>query len=633
MLSIIVAAVVAVAPSPSPSPSSVPQIAHVVTSDRGVESATRTARTTYVVTAAQIARDGDRTVADALEGVPGVNVVRYGAFGAAATVGIRGSSSQQILVLVDGQPIAGGQIDDVNLEQFAVSGIDRIEVVEGGGSTLYGSGSIGGVINIITAAQPARSNATVSTGSFNEQNYLLQTPYLTFQRTYATNDYSVENSSNRQNAQANLTALTVRYGHPIGTIDVTLSGDIGDASAGAPGELGYFSPTSEQGNVNRDLRLNLEHNGARSSTSLELGASSQDLSFTCNTPVDPNCPNSSYPTPGPGMISNPPYAQALYDQHWMASLRNVVGDDRQRLVYGLDLMRGIARIDAGTGGGSPLAADNAPIFYDYAQTAAYVQSQWFGGNGQELYAGLRGERDGDVGGAYSPSLGGILPLTSALQFKLNAATAFRAPTAEELYYPGYSNPNLSPERTSVGDATLAAPTLWGGVSLGWFTMRGYNLIVSPPPDYIPENVGHALIDGLTLDATTPQTRGYSANLSITNLYSAQDLDTDSRLPGRGPVFAVGIGLHYVAPSNSRFDGFKIAAETQGPQEAADPYLAPQFAAYQPSTFTLVNADVGYRVTPQLLLVLRGYNLGNDLYAVYAGYPMPGRSFTLELRSR
>ena len=633
MFSTIFAAVVAVAPLPSASPTPGPEIAHVVTSDRGMESAAQTARTTYVVTAAQIARDGDVTIADAIEEVPGVNVVRYGAFGAAATVGIRGSSSSQVLVLMDGQPIAGGQIDDLNLEQLSTGGVDRIEVVEGGGSTLYGSGSIGGVINIITAAQPARSTAAVSTGSFNEQNYLFQTPYLSFARTYATNDYSVANAPNQQNAQANLTAVSARYGHSVGAFDLALSADVANAIEGVPGELGYFSPTSEQNNVNRDIRLNAEHRGARSSTSLQLGGSSQDLSFTCNTPVDSNCPNSYYPTPAPGMVSNPPFAQTLYDQHWMASLRNVTGDDHQRIVYGVDVMRGIARVDAGTGGGSPLAADNAPIFYDYAQTAAYVQSQWFGGYGQEFYAGLRGERDGSVGGAYSPSLGGILPVTSALQLKLNAATAFRAPTAEELYYPGYSNPYLQPERTRVGDATLAAPMLWGGVSFGWFTTSGSNLIVSPPPNYIPENVGRASIQGLSLDVTTPPFHGYTANLDVTNIYRAQDLDTDSRLPGRGPVFAVGLGLHYLAPPSSRFDGFKITAQTQGPQESPDPYLAPIYVVYQPSTFTVINAYLGYRLTPQLLLTLRGYNLGNDRYAMFAGYPMPGRSFAIELRSR
>lgn len=633
MFSTIVATVIAASPSPSPSPTVVPQIAHVVTSDRGIESAARTARTTYVVTAAQIARDGDRTVADAIEQIPGVNVVRYGGFGAATTVGIRGSSSQQVLVLMDGLPMAGGQIDDVNLEQLSVSGIDRIEVVEGGGSTLYGSGSIGGVINIITSPQPARSGATISTGSFNEQTYLLQTPYVTFQRTYATNDYSVENAPNRQNAQAGLTALTARYTHSIGAVDVTIGGDIGSALAGAPGELGYFSPTSEQSNVNRDARLALAHRGTRATTTLELGASSQNLSYTCNTPVDANCPNSAYPTPAPGMRSNPPYAQVLYDQHWMASLRNVAGDDRERLVYGVDLMRGDARVDQGTGGGSPLATDNAPVFDAYAQTAAYIQSQWFGTSGSQLYAGLRAERDGGVGGAYSPSLGGILPLFGSVSLKLNAATAFRAPTAEELYYPGFSNPDLQPERTRVGDVTLAAPALGGGVTLGWFAMKGTNLIVSPPPAYIPENVGHASIAGLSLGATTPPLDGCVATLNITNLYRAQDLEADSRIPGRGPVFAVSLGLRYVSKSNSRFDGFDIVARTQGPQESDDPYLAPAYAVYQPSTFTVVDGYAGYRLTPRLVAALRGYNLGNDRYALYAGYPMPGRSFAVELRSR
>ncbi len=633
MLSTLLAAIAATTPSPSPSPSPVPQIAHVVTSDRGLESAARTARTTYVVTAAQIARDGDRTVADAIESVPGVNLVRYGAFGAAATVGVRGSSAQQILVLVDGLPMAGGEIDDINLEQFSVSGVDRIEVVEGGGSTLYGSGSMGGVINIITASPPSGSNATIATGSFDEQTYLFQTPYLTFQRTYATNDYSVVNAPNRQNAQAGLTSVTARYAHAVGRIDVTLSGDLTDADSGAPGELGYFSPTSEQNNVNRDVRLNLEHKGPRSSTTLDLGDSSQDLAYTCNTPVDYNCPNSAYPTPPPGMTSNPPYAQELYDQHWMAALRNVAGDEHERLVYGIDAMRGIARVDTGTGGGSPFAADNAPVFDPYAQTAAYVQSQWFWEDGAQIYAGLRGERDGGLGGAYSPSLGGVAPLGKALQLKINAATAFRAPTAEELYYPGFSNPDLGPERTRVADATVVVPALAGGLSFGWFAMSGSNFIVSPPPDYIPENVGHASIAGLTLQASTPGYRGFTATLGVTNLYRAQNLDTDSRLPGRGPVFAVNLGLRYVAPPQSRFDGFNVIMQTQGPQENADPYLQAADSTYQPSTFTVINGYAGYRFGSHLILSLRGYNLGNDRYAIYAGFPMPGRSFALEMRSR
>ncbi|HEY2475708.1 MAG TPA: TonB-dependent receptor [Candidatus Cybelea sp.] len=629
----LIAALVAALSSPSPSPSPVPEIAHVVTSDRGLESAQRTARTTYVVTNAQIAQEGARTVADAIASVPGVDVVRYGGFGAVASVGIRGSSSQQVLVLVDGLPTAGGQIDDVDLAQIPTSGVDRIEVVEGGGSTLYGSGSIGGIINIITAPGPQNINATIATGSFGEQTYLFQTPYFSFQRTYATNDYPVENAPNRQNAQAGLTGFAARYQHAIGAVELTLSGSLANTIVGAPGELGFFSPTSEQGSINRNLQLQAQTRGARSVTSLQVGESGTDLSYTCDTPVDANCPNSSYPTPSPGSSSNPPYAQNLYDQHWMASLRDVVGDSRRRLVYGVDLMRGGARVDEGTGGGSPLAADNAPIFDAYAQTAAYVQSQWFWADGSQIYAGLRAERDGGEGGAYSPSIGGIARLWGPLQLRLNAATAFRAPTAEELYYPGFSNPDLVPERTRVGDATFVDSALLGGVSLGWFTTSGSNLIVSPPPYYIPENVGRASIQGVSFQAATPPLNGLVASLGVTNLYRAQDLDAQTRLPGRGPVFAVSVALHYHALASSRFDGFAIEARTQGPQEAPDPYLSPAYAVYQPSTFTEIDAYAGYRLGPLLLVVLRGYNLGNDRYALYAGFPMPGRGFALELRSR
>lgn len=630
---LLIAAVVAASPAPSPSPSAIPEIAHVVTSDRGAESAARTARTTYVVTAAQMARDGDRTVADAIQNIPGVNVVRYGAFGSVAAVGIRGSSSQQVLVLVDGLPAAGTQIDDVNLEAFSATGIDRIEVVEGGGSTLYGSGSIGGIINIITAPQPAASAAIVSTGSFDQQTYAGTSPYFAFSRTYAANDYSVVNAPNRQNAAAGLTSATARYVHDFGDWSVALSGDVNDALVGDPGQLGFFSPTSETTNADRDLRLQVERKGPHSSTSLELGDSSENLAFTCNTPVDPNCPNSSYPTPGPGMESNPPYAQVLYDRHWMASIRNTVNTSQERFVYGIDLMRGIARVDQGTGGGSPSAADNAPIFDTYAQTAAYVQAQWFARNGNEFYAGLRGERDGGVGGAFSPSAGGIVHLAPALALRFNAATAFRAPTAEELYYPGFSNPNLQAERTRVADAALAAAVPWGDIALGWFTTSGSNLIVSPPPLYVPENVGRASIAGLTLGAHAKAFRDCIASLDVTNVYRAEDLATLTRLPGRGPVFAVTLGFRYDPPPNRRFDGFKLQVRTQGPQEAPDPFLPATYAAYQPATFTTVDGYIGYRLAPQLILALRGYNLGNARYALYAGFPMPGRSVSVELRSR
>ncbi|HZY99853.1 MAG TPA: TonB-dependent receptor [Candidatus Baltobacteraceae bacterium] len=645
-------AVAVVSPTPSPTPSPPPEIAHVVTSDRGDEAASRATRTTYVVTAADIARNGYRTVADALTQVPGVYVARYGPFGQLAQVNIRGSSALQTLVLLDGLPVAGSQIENVNLEQMAVAGVDRIEVVEGGGSTLYGSGSIGGVINIITTgATPAR--ATVSTGSFGQQTYQVQTPYFAFQRTYAANDYGLPGGGSRVNADAGLTAGTLTYSHPIGGMDLQFLADFSDSRLGDPGPMGFTSSTERQDTIARDVRLKLSHRSPHAELTLAMGGSAQDFSVTCDSPNDYTCPNWIELPAGP-KSTPPPYAEFLNDQRGMVEVTNAAGGDRQRLVYGIDVSGGNDRIDGGTGSACPpsksyygygscgIQAYQSSITPNaYSQSAAFVQAQWFGGNGATYSAGLRGERDLNSlataqGGALSPSIGAILPLASGLQLKLNAATAFRAPTAEELFYPPqgiYSNSGLVPERTRVGDATLVQRGAFGDVSFGWFTTSGSNLIVDENPveaEFKPVNIGRASIQGFTLSLHTRPYRHLVTTLDVTNLYRAQNLDTQSRIVGRGPVFATVLGFRYVTLPSSGFDGVGVTITNNGQFEPQVSYVP---SNTESSAFTTVDAYAGFRIAPTMLLTVRGYNLLDARYAVYDGFPMPGPGVDVELRSR
>jgi vitamin B12 transporter len=616
MLHVLAAAIAVTSPSPSPTAPAPPEIAHVVTSDRSQEAISRTARTTYVVTKTDMVRDGDITVADAVQNVPGVTLNRYGGFGAQTSLSIRGSSTQQVLVLLDGMPVAGAQLDGVDLAQYATSGIERVEVVEGGGSTLYGSGSVGGIVNIITA-HPAAGNASASLGSFNTSSVNFETPLFSFSHTYAANAYGFPDGTSQANAQATLTSGTIHYEHRFGSIDTTLSGNLASLLNGAPGPYGFTSPTSEQSAVNLNGRLTLAHSTPNATTTLQLASSAYTLGFTCDTPVDSTCFNYLPPPP-----AQPPFSQVLRDQRLQASLRNVVGNGNERLVYGLDFSRGFARIDDGLG-------DPVEV-YAYSQSAAYAQAQWSDRHANAFYAGLRGELDGAQGGAFSPSLGTIVHLSPGLLVRANAATAFDAPDAELLYYPGYSNPNLAPERLKVGDATLDAPALLGGTSLSWFVTGGSNLIVSNPPSYIPENVGHTLVEGFTLDTKTLPVHGLVATLAVTNLYRAQDLDNGTRLNYRGAVFSTRLGLTYTAPVRNRFDGFGVTVTSNGSQAPVD---GTQPAWTQPIPFTNVDAYLGYRVAARALLRLRGYDLGNERYALYAGYPLPGRAFALELSSR
>src|SRR5665213_3942903 len=116
----------------------------------------------------------------------------------------------------------------------------------------------------------------------------------------------------------------------------------------------------------------------------------------------------------------------------------------------------------------------------FAQTGIYAQDSLMLGHDSRVYAGLRAERDGGAGAAITPALGGIVGLGNAFSLRLNAGTAFRVPTAEDLQFPGFANPFLQPERTQSFDATLENGRIFGGASFGWFVQTGTNLITLNP---------------------------------------------------------------------------------------------------------------------------------------------------------
>lgn len=107
------------------------------------------ARAVTIITAEDLKRRQTRTVADALRSVPGVAVSRAGGPGGESAVRIRGSESNHVLVLIDGLRVATGA-DAVDFSRLTVGAVERIEVLRGPQSALYGAGATAGVINIIT---------------------------------------------------------------------------------------------------------------------------------------------------------------------------------------------------------------------------------------------------------------------------------------------------------------------------------------------------------------------------------------------------------------------------------------------------------------------------------------------------
>ena len=116
-----------------------------------------------------LARTGVLRLADALGPVPGLRVVRTGAPGSYAALSIRGSSNEQVLVLVDGRRLTAAQGGGVDLGGIDVATLERVEIVRGAASAIYGTDAIGGVVNLVTrpaATAPAITTGRLEVGSF-----------------------------------------------------------------------------------------------------------------------------------------------------------------------------------------------------------------------------------------------------------------------------------------------------------------------------------------------------------------------------------------------------------------------------------------------------------------------------------
>ncbi len=163
----------------------------IVTATRIPTPQDEVASSVSVITAADIALRQRRTLPDVLQDVPGLNLVQTGGPGGAASIFTRGTNANQTKVLIDGIDVADPSSPNggVDFSQILASDIDRIEVLRGPQSGLYGSDAIGGVINIITkrGSGPPRFQASIEGGSFGTVN---QTAGLSGSSTRFT--YSVD---------------------------------------------------------------------------------------------------------------------------------------------------------------------------------------------------------------------------------------------------------------------------------------------------------------------------------------------------------------------------------------------------------------------------------------------------------
>ena len=446
----------------------------IITATRSAERLSRTTRSVSVISAEDIAAQGVQTVADALRSVPGLDVVRTGAVGATTSIFMRGSESDHTVVLIDGVKVnlAGGSI---NLSDLSVDNIERIEVVRGSTSTLYGTGAIGGVIHIITKRGSERLRASLSAegGSFgtNSQGVAISggTTWggLSVSASRIESDGHLSFNNQYDNASVALRAdLT-----PAPGTDLSLTLRNSDSE--------YHFPTDGGGNLCCHNQFNTTHEtamGIRAArallpwwdTSLQLGFHEQKYR--------------SYPEEPDGFL-------------YITGEKHLAIDWQSVLDFNLgDLTLGVAHEDD----------EHTEDGFRRHNTAGYTQLQLKPSDSTVLIGGLRVEEHSQFGTEWTYQISAAYFLPNDTKLKAAVGTGFREPSLLENFSHFGGNPDLKPERSMTWELGIEQRLLEDRLRLEgvFFSNRFKDLIeytYSPtPPNFF--NVKEAKTHGVELSA-------------------------------------------------------------------------------------------------------------------------------------
>jgi vitamin B12 transporter len=497
----------------------------VVTPTRTEQPASQTGAAISVITGEQLRQSGVRTVGEALRGVPGVDVVQTGPSGGASSVFMRGANSNHTLVLLDGLPLNDPSNPSrlFDFSTLSVDNIERIEVLRGPQSLLYGSNAIGGVINIITARGegPLSVRARLMGGSFgtHQEGARVSGGTDVYNYSVAGSWFQTDGFSAASPRVGGVEAdgfeqgtVSGRFGWtPIDEFDVDYifrwidaSAEIDDASfaLGSP-------PTDDPFRLNQTEQF-FQRIQARRST-LE-GAIEHRVAFNL-AKHDRDDTDDAVPFDFQGETRKFEY------------LADVLVADNNTFSVGADYL------DENAESFSPFGNDSA------AQNDAglWVQNQFNVLERVFLTAGYRWDDHSAAGPAQTYRFAGafLLPETGS-RLHASLGTGFRAPAlAENLF--AFGNPNLLPEESKGWDYGLEQTFLDGRlvVDATYYRNDYRNLILFDLATFTLQNIGTARSHGVELTGRWSITDVTVLNASYTRTDSL-DGETGELLVRRPP---------------------------------------------------------------------------------------------------
>jgi len=570
-----------------------------VTAARSAQPLTDLIADVTLLTQDDIARAGADSVPELLSRVAGVEIATNGGPGSTSAVFMRGANSGHTLVLVDGLRVGSSSAGTTALEAIPLSEIDHIEILRGPASSLYGADAIGGVIQIFTRRGESAMAVNASAG------------YGTYATAVAT-------------AGVSGSAGAFRYALQIG-------GRCSDGfnAIGNPDNFAY--------NPDRD-----GYRGGDASASASYAfAPEQELTAQwfhsrLNAQFDAGMPFFDDRT----ITTLDAYTVASRNRlasFWVSRLEAGEGDDDSvsETSFGTSPFRTRQRQYTWQNDFTLPSSQMSVIFerreehlssdpalpVTVRDTNAVVGVwQWREGP-HAAQANLRHDDSSQFGGRTTGALAYSYAFADAFRASASYGTAFKAPTFNDLYFPGFSNPDLRPE--TARNAEIALRYAGGPVSVGVVAYRNRvrDLIVfqcDASFNCAPQNVASATLEGVTLEL--------GARIAETDIAASLDLQrpednaTGNLLPRRAR-------RHGALNLTRSWDALRLGAELVASSERFDDAANTR----RMGGYALLNLSAEYALRAGWTAFARLTNAFDKHYELAADYNMPGAAIFAGVR--
>ena len=576
-----------------------------------------------------------KTVVEALRLTQGVTVLQNGGPGTTVNVRIRGGSAAQTLVLIDGAIVNSATLGSFNFAHLTTDNIEKIEIVRGAQSTLWGADAMGGVINITTKRGKGspKAGAFFEYGSFNtlREGGNVSGSKGPFDFSFALSRWDT-------------TGISTVSSHRGATERDAYRNWQGSA------RLGMALP--------RDGRLDFNFRWLNGSVHIDNGSrfGPYDVFKAKNSSQQFNFGGT--------------YQQPLTDW-WTHVLTLSRSQDTGRFDPGIlerNVSTGMTRVPFGDPNETRVVANRIESQHNFhlnqyvTLTAGYqfreqlgendtglsekiiASHGWFGQMQLNLYdrffatAGVRHDSFNTFGDATTYRItGGYLVKETNTKIRSSYATGFRAPTINDLFWPDSAftvgNPDVQPEKNQSFDVGVDQTLLAGRMTIsgGYFWNRYRGLIdwlpnvacgmnPSGAPKWCPSNVSAAKSQGweAMVNIVLVQEQSWMKRLELKGQYTmtlTRDLMTGNRLQ-RWPVDQASLSLYYQpVDSLSMILDFRFAGSQFNDQDNEE----------RVASFNVVNLAVNYDFSDQWQAYVRVDNLFDEEYEEVLRYGTPGRS--------